>query len=175
MKIPIGYDKITVYAIHIKEYYMRRIHKMFLSGCGYAILILILFYAFAAMSGFNSQSIAFGQFALILTFGFIISLAEFMYEELKVKKLLKCLIHYGVLLMAFYVIFILSGNIAANRAGAVFVAVIIYTALYFILYVIVHFTRRAINRADDHLDRKTAQKSAAANKKSTYKSLYGGD
>ena len=154
---------------------MRRIHKMFLSGCGYAILILILFYAFAAMSGFASQSIAFGQFALILMFGFIISLAEFMYEELKVKKVLKCLIHYAVLLVAFYVIFILSGNIAANRSGAVFVAIIIYTALYFILYVIVRFTRRAINRADDQLDKMSAKKNSAASKKSTYKSLYNGD
>ena len=80
---------------------MRRINKIFLTGCGYAILILSLFYIFAAVSQFVSQSIAPGQFVLILSFGFIISLAEFMYEELKVKRIYKCLIHYGVLLVAF--------------------------------------------------------------------------
>ena len=75
---------------------MRRIHKIFLTGCGYAVLILSLFYAFAAISKFVSQSIAPGQFILIVSFGFIISLAEFMYEELKVKKIYKCLIIIGL-------------------------------------------------------------------------------
>ena len=150
---------------------MRRINKLFLTGCGYAILILTLFYAFAAVSNFVSRSIAPGQFALILAFGFIISLAEFMYGELKMKQALKCLIHYAVLLVAFYVIFVISGNISVQRPAAVFGAIVIFTALYFAVYAIVSLVRRAINRADDALDRKTAGK-AKENKKSTYKSLY---
>ena len=151
---------------------MRRINKLFLTGSGYAILILSLFYIFAAVSNFASQSIAPGQFALIVTFGFIISLAEFMYEELKVKKSLKCLIHYAVLLVAFYLIFVISGNISAQRPSAVFGAMVIYTALYFGLYAIVHFTRRAINKADDKLDARASRKNSESKKKSTYKSLY---
>ncbi len=154
---------------------MRRINKIFLTGCGYAILILTLFYAFAAISQFVSQAIAPKQFALIVSFGFIISLAEFLYEELKLKKALKCVIHYAVLLVAFCLIFIVSGNISVQKPSAVFVAVILYTALYFTIWVIVHFIRKAINSADDKLDakhegaNKTDKKS---DNKATYKSLY---
>ena len=153
---------------------MRRINKLFLNGCGYAILILSLFYAFAVISKFTSQSIAPGQFLLILTFGFIISFAELMYEELKLGKLLKCIIHYAVLLVAFCLIFIVSGNIAVQRPAAIFGAIVIYTALYFAVYATVHFMRIAICRADDKLDKISDSKKAKANnsKKSTYKSLY---
>lgn len=155
---------------------MRRIHKIFLTGCGYAVLILSLFYAFAAISKFVSQSIAPGQFILIVSFGFIISLAEFMYEELKVKKIYKCLIHYGVLLIAFCLIFIVSGNISAQKPSAVFVAIILYTILYFAVWAIVHFVRKAINYADDKLEAKsenTKKQSRKTNNKGTYKPLYG--
>ena len=154
---------------------MRRIYKIFLTGCGYTVLILSLFYLFAAVSGFVSQAIAPGQFALILTFGFIISLAEFMYEELKLKKIFKCLIHYAVLLTAFCLIFIVSGNISSQRPSAIFVSIIIYTLLYFMVWVIVRYVRKAINHADDKLDaRSSGKESKSKNKpgKGTYKSLY---
>ena len=151
---------------------MRRINKLVLTACAYSILILSLFYIFAAVSQFVSKSIAPGQFALIVTFGFVISLAEFMYEELKVKKVLKCLVHYGVLLVAFCLIFIVSGNISVQRPSAVFGAIVIYTVLYFAVYAIVHFLRRAINKADDSLDKRTAQKTVKTKKTNSYKSLY---
>ena len=153
---------------------MRRINKLFLTGCGYAILILTMFYIFAAVSQFVSQAIAPGQFALILVFGFIISLAELMYEELKLKKALKCIIHYCVLLVAFCLIFIISGNISAQRPSAVFGSVVIYTVLYFTVFAIVHLVRSAINKADDNLERRHAahEKKSQKNKKGTYKSLY---
>lgn len=151
---------------------MRRINKLVLTACAYSILILSLFYIFAAVSQFVSKSIAPGQFALIVTFGFVISLAEFMYEELKIKKVLKCLVHYGVLLVAFCLIFIISGNISVQRPSAVFGAIVIYTVLYFAVYAIVHFVRRAINKADDSLDKRTAQKTVKTKKTNSYKSLY---
>ena len=153
---------------------MRRINRIFLTGCGYAVLILSLFYAFAAISKFVSQSIAPRQFILIVSFGFIISLAEFMYEELKIKKALKCLIHYAVLLLAFCLIFIVSGKISAQKPSAVFVAVVLYTILYFTVWSIVHFVRKAINCADDKLDAKKEKiKSEKKNNKEAYKPLYG--
>lgn len=154
---------------------MRRIHKIFLAGCGYTVLILTLFYAFAVISKFVSQSIAPQQFSLILSFGFIISFAEFLYEELKLKKVYKCLIHYAVLLVAFCLIFIVSGNISAQKPSAVFIAIILYTILYFAIWAVVHFVRKSIDLADDKLD--TKQKKSEKNGKNTsqkesYKPLY---
>lgn len=155
---------------------MRRIHKIFLTGCGYAILILSMFYAFAAISDFISTSIPPKQYLLILSFGFVISIAEFIYEELKIRKIYKGLIHYLLLLLAFCLIFILGGNISSQKNAAVFIAITLYTIFYFVMWAIVHFTRKAINKADDALDKKTgSSKNAKAAKKGTYKSLYSDD
>ncbi len=151
---------------------MRRINNLFLKGCGYTVLILTFFYIFAAMSQLVSKSIAPKQFALILTFGLIISAAEFMYEELKFKKGLKCIIHYFVLLVAFCFIFILSGNISSQRPASVFVAIILYTVSYFVIFAIVHYARKAINKADDKLNAKNSRKNTKSTKKGSYKSLY---
>ena len=150
---------------------MRRFHKLFLTGCGYTVLILALFYSFAAISNFVSPAITLGQFGLILASGLIISLAEFMYEQLRIKKAYKCLIHYFVLLVAFCLIFIISGKISAERPAAVFVAIILYTFLYFLILAIVHFSRKAIGRVDDKLDAKAKKNTKQKNTKG-YKSLY---
>lgn len=149
---------------------MRRIHKLFLVGCGYTVLILSLFYAFAAISEFVMPAIAPGQFALIFASGLVISLAEFMYEQLKVKKVLKCIIHYFVLMVAFCLIFIISGKISAQKPAAVFIAIILFTLLYFVIWTIVHFSRKAIDRMDDKLEKKNKAKQTKAKK--GYKSLY---
>ena len=150
---------------------MRRIHKIFLTGCGYTVFILAMFYAFAAVSKFISPAIAPKQFALILTFGFVIALAEFMYEQLKLKNVYKCLIHYFVLLAAFCSIFIVSGNISTKKPASVFIAIMLYTFLYFAMFAIVHFSRKAINAMDDKLEAKN-QKSKESAQKIGYKSLY---
>ena len=169
------YDRMFVYIIPNQEILkMRRINRLFLTGCGYTVLILTMFYAFAAISKFTSQSIAPKQFALILVFGFVISAAEFMYEELKIKKAYKCIIHYCVLLVAFCFIFIVSGNISSQRPATVFIAIVLYTFLYFVIWTIVHFVRKAINSADKKLDEKTKDNDNSS-RKGAYKSLYGDD
>ena len=98
-----------------------------------------------------------------------------MYEELKLKRIYKCIIHYTVLLLAFCVIFIGSGNISAQRPAAVFVAIMLYTILYFVVWAIIHFARKAIDRADDKLDKRTKIKNAEKKDKikKEYKPLYG--
>lgn len=151
---------------------MRRINKLILTACGYAILMLTLFYAFASISQFVSKSIPPQKFALILFFGFIIALAEFMYEELKLKKIYKSLIHYAVLLVAFCVIFIVSGNISSSRPSAIFASIVIFTAAYFAILALVHFARKAINSADDKLDKREANKTPKEKSKGSYKSIY---
>ena len=164
---------MVVYILHTQEFPMRRLNKLFLSGCGYTVLMLILFYLFAAVSNFTSTAIAPGQFILILTFGMIISTAELIYDCTRLKKVHKLLIHYFVLLVTFCVIFIASGNIAAQRPSAVFVAIILFTILYFAFTVLVHYARKAIKKADDKLDMKSSNKKIS--KKESYKPLYKED
>ena len=146
---------------------MRKIEKFLLTGSGYAILILTLFYAFAAIGKFTSPAITFPQYLLILAFGYIIALAELMYNVLNLKKWLRGLVHYGVLLLAFCIIFIISGNIKAGRAPAIFAAIILFTMLYFALWGIIHLIRKTVKVADDRIDAKQPKI-----KKEKYKSLY---
>lgn len=147
------------------------INKLFLKACGYTVLILTLFYLFAAISQFTSQSIPPEKFALILLFGFVISVAELMYERINIKKVYRCLIHYAVLLLAFCLIFIFAGNISLQRPAAVFLSIVIFTVLYFFIYAIVYLVRRTINATDDSLESKV--KSSKTNNKGSYRSLYG--
>ena len=150
---------------------MRRINKLFLTGCAYTVIILALFFIFAAISKVATAEISPRQFTLVLAFGMIISCAEFMYEALKIKKIYKCLIHYFVLMIAFYVVFIKFGKLSSQGPARVFVAIFLYTAFYFIVWTIVHFLKKGINKADDALDKKTAN-IPATKSKGAYKSLY---
>ena len=150
---------------------MKRLNNTILKGCAYSVLILSLFYMFAALFETTSSEIAPGRFALICTFGMIISAAELMYEELKINKVFKCILHYFVLMIAFTSIFIVSGSIVARGTSRVFVAIVLYTVFYFIVWTIVHFLRKLIDKADKKLDAKSA-KNAKRNSQGTYKSLY---
>ena len=151
---------------------MRRIERLLLTGSGYSILILTIFYAFAAISNFTSPAITFPQYALIVGFGYLIALAELMYNALNLKKWLRGIIHYGVLLLAFCIIFIISGNIKSGRASAIFAAIVLFTMLYFALWGMIHLIRKTANIADDKIESK--QPKVKDNKK-VYKSLYSSD
>ena len=149
---------------------MKKIENFLLTGSGYTVLILTIFYAFAAISKFTSPAITFPQYLLILAFGYIIAFAELIYNVLNLKSWLKGLIHYGVLLFAFCVIFIISGNIKAGRAAAVFAAIILFTMLYFALWGMIHLIRKTVRAADEKIDAKQPKA-----KKEKYKSLYSNE
>jgi fatty acid desaturase len=110
-----------------------------------------------------------GRFFLIMLFGFIISLAELVYEELKFKFIVRGLIHYAILLCFFFIVFVLSGNLVIKGAATVFAAVIIFTLLYFAVYAIVHFSGKVISELDRKLDKKSnADKAKKQTNKKTY-------
>ena len=150
---------------------MKRLEKTLLAGCGYTVLILTLFYAFAAISEFTSAAITLPRYLLIVSFGFIIALAELMYKSLNLKNWLRGLIHYGVLLTAFIAIFIVSGNIKSGRASAVFAAIVIFTMLYFAFWGVIHLVKKTIMIADERLDARSPKIKEAKTTKE-YKSLY---
>ena len=150
---------------------MKRLEKTLLAGCGYTVLILTLFYAFAAISEFTSAAITLPRYLLIVSFGFIIALAELMYKSLNLKNWLRGLIHYGVLLTAFIAIFIVSGNIKSGRASAVFAAIVIFTMLYFAFWGVIHLIKKTVKVADERLDTR-APKIKETKPAKEYKPLY---
>ena len=153
---------------------MRRLEKLFLSGCGYTVLILALFYLFAAISKFASPAILPKNFFLILAFGMIISCADTLYDVLNVKKVLKAIIHYFVLLIMFCVVFLISGNIAGDKSASIFIAIFVFTVLYFVLLLIVTLIKKTVNAADNIVEKKSKKGTDTKAKKSkeAYKPLY---
>ena len=132
---------------------MKRFDKMLLCGSSYTVLILTIFYIFAAIAGFDDTSISVGRFFIILAFGMIIALAELICSILTVKRIFKYLIHYFLLLIAFIVVFMVGEFITVNGPASVFVGIVIYTLFYFLILGIVYLVRRAVNVADTKLDK----------------------
>ncbi len=150
---------------------MKRIQSILLGAAGYTVLILLLFYIFASVSGFTDSEIGFGMFGLILAFGVLISLADrLLYLEV-LRVPVRIIIHYAALMVAFCVIFIGSGNIAARGAAAIFTAAVVFTALYAVIFVIAYFVKKGVTRLDSTLDRRIP-KQGGKKKRSEYKPLY---
>lgn len=150
---------------------MKRIQSILLGAAGYTVLILLLFYIFASVSGFTESEIGFGMFALILAFGVLISLADRLLYLDALKLPVRIIIHYAALMVAFSVIFIGSGNIAARGAAAIFVAAVVFTALYAVIFVIAYFVRKGVRGLDTALDRRMPKQNAKK-KNTEYKPLY---
>ena len=147
---------------------MKRIEKTLLHGSGYTVLILTLFYAFAHIAEFDKTSIGIGRFFIVLGFSMLIACAELLYELLSVKRWLKNLIHYFILLSAFSIIFIFGDFYTAKGITAVFISIILFTILYLLILGIVLGVRRTVNVADRKIDKRINSQSCKSGAKDVY-------
>ena len=149
---------------------MKKIENLLLKACGYTILILILFYA-VAFTGFTTPAIQLPTFLLILVFGIVISAAGMILYVNSLKPILRVLIHYAVMLVSFFIVFILGGKLHTGGSSTIFAAIILFTFLYALIFAIVYFIRRAVISADKAIDKKSAAQSKRKKKK-PYTPLY---
>ncbi len=151
---------------------MKQIERFIKTACMYTVAILFFFYVFAVSSGFDQTAIGFGRFALILLFGAIIALAEYIFL-IKISRVYTVLLHYCILLFAFIIVFIASGVL--GTAGAkIFVSAIIFTVLYALAFVAVYFGKRGIAKLDAKLDKKlpASKKPQSTKAKSGYEPRF---
>ncbi len=147
---------------------MKRIEGFIKTACMYTVAILFFFYVFAVSSGFDQTAIGFGRFALILLFGAIIALAEYIFL-IKISRVYTVLLHYCILLFAFIIVFIASGVL--GTAGAkIFISAIIFTVLYALTFVAVYFGKKGIAKLDAKLDKRLPVQ--AKNKNTKAKTVY---
>ncbi len=156
---------------------MKKIEEHLLKCTGYTIIILFLFYLFAAMGDFTYAAITFPTFVTIFAFGAVISVAEIILKLESLKKWLRVLIHYAALLLAFIVVFVITGNLKDGGTGLIFSALIIFSFFYALIFAIVYFIRKAISKA---ADKNTAKKPSGkrTDKKPSpapYRSRFGGN
>lgn len=154
---------------------MKTIENILLKACGYTLLILTFFYLFGLIGDVGAALIGFTTFMTIALFGLLISLAELAFQIKRIHIVFRVLIHYIVLLAAFNVVFISSGNISAKTAGEVFTAIVIFTVFYAIMFGLVYIVRRFIAKSDKLIDNKKAKINDENHKKNEYKPLYRSD
>lgn len=152
---------------------MKKIKSIVLNSTAYTVVILVLFYVYALIGNLTHPAITFGTFLIILLFGFVISLANMIFEIDRLHYVLKLLIHYAALLVAFIFVFIIAGKLSITGIASVFSAIIIFTILYGVIYAISCGVKSALTSVDK--SQKNAKKQTVLNKKSTYKPLYGDD
>lgn len=130
---------------------MQRIEKFIKTACAYTVAILIFFYLFAVTNSFDETAIGFGRFGLILLFGIVIALADYIFT-MKISKLYTVLLHYCVLLFAFIVIFLISG-VLGDSGSRIFISAIVFTILYAVLFAAVYFFKKGVSKLDNGLNK----------------------
>ena len=151
---------------------MKKIEETILKACGFSVLILLLFFAFAASTNYSSAFINFSTFAVIVGFGFLISLASLVLQIKKLNVIVRFLIHYTTLLIAFCAIFLSIGNIGSGSSSKVFVAIILFTIFYVVLFGISYLFKCISDFLSKRINPKYGTKTKAEAQKEAYKSLY---
>lgn len=131
-------------------------------ACGYSVLITLIFYAFAALSGFEEALMSFSRFALIVAFSLVISASELIFTIQKLKRVFCYLIHFTLLYLGFFVIFIL---ISENKFRPSFIlsSFIIFSALYLLITVVIFATNKGLKKSE--IQRKSSSKNSSSNSK----------
>ena len=112
---------------------MKNIEKLLFHASAYTVAISVLFFLFAMITGLDDASVSFGRYLLIFGFGLLISASEFIFTLKKLHTALRYIIHYSVLCIGFFVIFLSVKNSSGNSdfsAATVFAAVIIFSFVY---------------------------------------------
>ncbi len=136
---------------------MKDAERFLLHTCAYTVLICALFLLFMAISGFTEASLNIGRFFLILLFSFFISVAGIILGLKRLHLVLRIAIHFLVLLVAFTVVFVISGNIKASGAGAIFSAIIVFSFLYSVVSLIVYSIKKSVSAVDKKLEKRSVK------------------
>ena len=116
---------------------MKFISKFLYHASAYTVIITMLFFAFAKISGLEeTPSVTFGRYALIFAFGLVISASEYIFGVNSLPKAAKYVIHYLVLGVAFFFVFLSvrsSADAFVFKPATVFASLIIFTIVYFAL------------------------------------------
>ena len=115
---------------------MKTLKNILLSGCTYAVVIISLFFAFAAISDFTEAKLSAGRFFLMLFFGHVVACAGYILRTASWHAVIRYPLHYVTLFLAFYIIFILALSTEKRNGAAMLIAVVIYTFFYILIMIL---------------------------------------
>ena len=146
---------------------MKKLESVLLFGCAYSILICAVFYAFAAISGFTDAEMSASRFFLIVLFGQVVSLANFVVRYAPWHVILKYAVHYLALFVSFFFVFIIGGKISVKGGAAIFSSLVVFTFFYIIFWLIAFVIKKAYSSIN-----KKAVSAGKSKKKITEKEQY---
>ena len=152
---------------------MKKIENLLLQAAGYTVIILCLFFLFTATSDFTEAAITFSRFATILAFGIVISVAGSILKIESIKKWIRILIHYSVLLVAFIVVFVITGNLTSGGTSMIFSALVIFSFFYALVAALVFCFGKFVKTTDKKVNAKLANNRKPAKKKEIYTPRFG--
>ena len=164
-------DKITKINA-FKGELMRKLEKTLYSAAAYTVLFAIFFYVFALATDIDGKSIGVTKFFIILSFGTICAVADLIYSLLNLKKWVKAVIHYGILVSAFCIIFLFGDYFLVKGAASVFVAITLFTVLYAVFSFTLWLIGKTVSRADDALEAKVSKTAISYPKREKNKESY---
>ena len=130
---------------------MNFLEKLLYHTAAYSTLITIAVFLFARIGGVSELVMTFGKYFLILLFSVLISSTERIFNVEKIPKPLKYVIHYSVLCIAFYLIFLnvkASDGTSRFSAASIFAAVIIFTVFYLLFMLSIRFIKAKMHKAN---------------------------
>ncbi len=134
------------------------ISKFLYRGTAYTAIISILFFIFAKLLDVSDLHLSFSRYLIILAFGMIVSATEFVFTFNKLPRIAQYFIHYFVLSIAFFFVFL---NIRKSSGdfefapSTVFASLAVFTCFYFIILGIVFITKKAISKQEKKTNKKT--------------------
>lgn len=147
---------------------MKQVRDFLARTCSYTVLMLLVVFLFAQVSGLADKGISFSRFAVVFGYALLISIANLIKARLNFGTALKVIIHYALTLAGFIFVYAFLGNMESGGPAKMFVAVFLFTTLYALISLITWLFRRYIIK----------DKAAPAEKgkaTSGYTSLYGGN
>ena len=108
------------------------------------------------------------QYCLILCFSFAIAVANLLLGLRGLHKLIRISVHYAVLLVAFFVIFILSSKIQGLTQAQTFIFFFVFTVLYAVIFALVFLAKKLLGK----LSPTDSDTIGSSRKTDSYTSLY---
>ena len=131
-----------------------KIERIIYHTCAYALIISVLFFAFAKISGMKEVSISFGRYLLIILFALLISFSELLFKINSIPKVLCYVIHFSVLFLAFLIVFLVISNSKVFEPSYIFSSLAIFSVTYLLTFLIIFLVKQLTQKSE----RKTAKK-----------------
>ena len=122
---------------------MKRLSEILSRGCVYTVVLTFLICLFG-LGIEGTPSLPVGQFLVLTAIGMILSLAQNIFLLQTIRLIYRFLIHYGVLLVLFEVLFVFTGKITTGGPTGIFVSATVLTILYVLVATAVYFILKAI-------------------------------